>query len=141
MLVFVWYAIPYVHSSFAIIFTRKRELIALLLLSLECLVTVNVLWLFLAVPWVSLQYVIVIFPNHTHLLLYELSNVILKQTSNVQKGYYQAQKIASKRVSARDFVPFSRGRISAPFPIKNSRPFSQFHVCFPQFNRKVKKII
>ena len=66
VLVFVWYAIPYAHSSFAIIFTRKRELIALLLLSFGCLATVNVLWLFLAVPWVSLQYVIVIFPNITH---------------------------------------------------------------------------
>ena len=28
-----------------------------------------VVWLFLAVPWVSLQFVIVVFPDHTHLLL------------------------------------------------------------------------
>ena len=28
--------------------------------------TVSVLWLFLAVPWVGLQYVIVVFPYHTH---------------------------------------------------------------------------
>ena len=27
-----------------------------------------VVWLFLAVPWVSLQFVIVVFPDHTHLL-------------------------------------------------------------------------
>ena len=32
-----------VFSSFAIILKRKRELVALLLLSYECLVTVNVL--------------------------------------------------------------------------------------------------
>ena len=30
--------------------------------------TINVLWLFLTVPWVGLQYVIVVFPDHTHLL-------------------------------------------------------------------------
>ena len=30
--------------------------------------TVSVLWLFLAVPWVGLQGVIVVFPEHTHLL-------------------------------------------------------------------------
>ena len=42
---------------------------ALPLLSFRCLVTVNVLWLFLTVPWVGLQCVIVVFPDHTHLLL------------------------------------------------------------------------
>ena len=68
MLVFVWYALHYVHSSFAIILMRKRELVALLLLSFGCLVTVNLLRLFLTVPWVGLQCVIVVFPDHTHLL-------------------------------------------------------------------------
>ena len=67
MLVFVWYALLYIHSSFTIILTRKRELVALLLLSFGSLVTVNVLWLFLTVPWVGLQWVIVVFPDHTHL--------------------------------------------------------------------------
>ena len=43
MCVCVWYALLYVHSSFAIILTRKRELVALLLLSFGCLVIVNVL--------------------------------------------------------------------------------------------------
>ena len=33
-----------------------------------CLVTVNVLWLFLSVPWVGLQCVILVFPEHTQLL-------------------------------------------------------------------------
>ena len=41
-------------------------LVALLLLSYKCVVAVDVLWLFLAVPWVGLQYVIVVFPDHTH---------------------------------------------------------------------------
>ena len=56
----------YVPSSFAIVLMGKRELVALLGLSSWCLVIV--VWLFLAVPWVSLQFVIVIFPEHTHLL-------------------------------------------------------------------------
>ena len=59
-----WCALLYVLSGFVIILTRKRELVPLLLLSFECLVTVNVLWLFLIVAWVGLQFVI--FPDHTH---------------------------------------------------------------------------
>ena len=39
---------------------------------------------------------------------------------------------------AEAFLPISRGRISAPFPIKNSHLFSQYHVHFSQL-RKVKK--
>ena len=61
------YALLCVHSSFAIILKRKRKLFALLLLSYRCIVYVNVLWLFLTVPWVGLQCVIVVFPDHTHL--------------------------------------------------------------------------
>ena len=37
---------------------------------------VGVLWPFLTVPWVGLQCVIVVFPDHTHLLFY-------KQTSRL----------------------------------------------------------
>ena len=47
---------------------EERELVALLLLSFGFLVTANVLWLFLMVLWVGLQCVIVVFPDHTHLL-------------------------------------------------------------------------
>ena len=56
----------YVHSSIAIILMGKRELVALLNLSSWCLVVVE--WLFLALPWGCLRYVIVVFPDHTHLL-------------------------------------------------------------------------
>ena len=52
----------YVHYSFANILMGKRELVALLsfffLVSHDCC----------AVPWVCLQFVIVVFPDHTHLL-------------------------------------------------------------------------
>ena len=61
-----WYALLCVHFSFAIILKRKRERIALLLLSYGCLATVNVLWLFLKVLWVGLRCVILVFPDHTH---------------------------------------------------------------------------
>ena len=69
MFVFVLLCTTRVHYSFAIILKRKRKLVALLLLSYRCTVTINVLCLFLTVPWVGLQYVIVVFPDHTHLLL------------------------------------------------------------------------
>ena len=65
----------YVHSSIAIILMGKRELIALLNLSSWCLVMVE--RLFLAVPRGCLQFVIVVFPDHTHLLFSkELSHLI-----------------------------------------------------------------
>ena len=56
----------YVNSGIAIILMGKRELIALLNLSSWCLVMVE--RLFLAVPRGCLQFVIVVFPDHTHLL-------------------------------------------------------------------------
>ena len=61
----------YVHSSIAIISMGKRELVALLNLSSWCLVMVE--RLFLAVPQGCLQFVIVVFPDHTHLLFLETS--------------------------------------------------------------------
>ena len=66
-------AILFVLSSFSIVL---RELVAWLLLSYECLVTVNVLRLFFTVPWVGLRYVIVVFPGHTHLLFSVLSSFL-----------------------------------------------------------------
>ena len=57
------------------ILKRKRELVALLLLSYGCLVTVNALWLFLTVPWVGLWYEILVFPDHTHSPFFYRHNV------------------------------------------------------------------
>ena len=54
----------YVHSSFAIILMGKRELVALLSLSFWCLVMV--VCLFLAVPWIRLRFVSVVFPDHAY---------------------------------------------------------------------------
>ena len=61
--------LPYVHStdsSIAIILMGKRELVALLNLSSWCLVMV--VRFFLVVPRGCLRFVIVVFPDHTHLL-------------------------------------------------------------------------
>ena len=58
----------YVHSSIAIILMGKRELIAVLNLSSWCLVMVE--RLFLTVPRGCLQFVIVVFPDHTHFLFF-----------------------------------------------------------------------
>ena len=55
-----------VRSSIAIILMGKRELVALLNLSSWCLVVVE--RLFLAVPQGCLRFVIMVFPDHTHLL-------------------------------------------------------------------------
>ena len=52
---------------------EERELVALLKLSSWCLVIVG--WLFFTEPWVCLQFVIVVFPDHTHLLFLGLSAV------------------------------------------------------------------
>ena len=68
-----------VHSSIAIILMGKRELIALLNLSSWCLVMVE--RLFLAVPRGCLLFVIVVFPDHTHLLF-----KIAKKLAHFLKG-------------------------------------------------------
>ena len=58
----------YVQFSIAIILMGKRELVALSNLTSWCLVMVE--RLFLAVPWGCLRIVIVVFPDHTHLLFF-----------------------------------------------------------------------
>ena len=63
-----------VHSSFVVISMEKRELVALLCLSSWCLMVV--VWLFLAMPWDCLQFVIVVYPVHTH-YLYKLPPLCL----------------------------------------------------------------
>ena len=58
----------YVNSSIAIILLGKRELVVLVNLSSWCLVMVECL--FLAVPRGCLRFVIVVFLDHTLLLLF-----------------------------------------------------------------------
>ena len=65
-----WCTLLYVHSSIAIILMLKRELVALLNVSSWCLVMVG--RLFLAVQRGCVRFVIVVFPDHTHLLFWIL---------------------------------------------------------------------
>ena len=55
------------HFSMPFLVRRKRELVG----CFYCLsdVLLNVLWLFLKVPWIDLQCVIVVVPDRTYLLL------------------------------------------------------------------------
>ena len=69
----------------------KRELVALLDSSFCCLVMVE--RLFLAVPWGCLGFVIVVFPDHTHLLfLVEVGYLLLntKNQGSMPCGFGQA---------------------------------------------------
>ena len=77
----------YVHSSIAIILMGKRELIALLYLSSWCLVMVE--RLFLAVPRGCLQFVIVVFPDHAHLLFFIVFFFILPSFDSFKFIYYR----------------------------------------------------
>ena len=86
---FCW-TLLYVHSSIAIILMGKRELVALLNLSSWCLVMVE--RLFLAMPRGCLQFVIVVFPDHTHLLF--LRYVALLQSTN----HWQMLKMQTKEL-------------------------------------------
>ena len=74
----------YVHSSVAIILMGKRVLVALLNLSSWCLVMVE--RLFLAVPRGCLQFVVMVFPDHTHLLF------LLVRIDNLAKRRYSFEK-------------------------------------------------
>ena len=81
-----WFALLCVLSSFVIILTRKRELVALPLLFSWFLVAVNFLWLLLTVPWDGPQCVIVVFSDHTHLILQTLVVFMFKKGKWVWPG-------------------------------------------------------
>ena len=75
----------------------KRELVALLNLSSWCLVMVE--RLFLAVPRGCLRFVIVVFPDHTHLLFLKThhhNSVIFSQTVNAIEKLFAALNVQLK---------------------------------------------
>ena len=73
-------AVLCVLSIFAMILMGKIELVTLLCLFVWCLVVVIVLWLFLAMPWVGLKCVIVVFPSHTYLIFQWKRFDVIEQT-------------------------------------------------------------
>ena len=75
VLCFVTFVVRNFSSSIAIILMGKRELVALLSLSSWCLVMVE--RLFLAVSLGCLRFVIMIVPDHTHLLFLSMKKVPL----------------------------------------------------------------
>ena len=89
----------YVHSSIAIILMGKRELVPLLNLSSWCLMMVE--RLFLAVPQGCLWFVIVVFPDHTHLLFLTSLQFILHV--NCVKRVLKADNILAKCQTLKHF--------------------------------------
>ena len=82
----------YVHSSIAIILMGKRELVALLNLSSWCPMMFE--QLFLVVLRGCLQFVIVVFPDHTHLLFLISSRLsyILAETMPFVIAMFKSKK-------------------------------------------------
>ena len=80
-------ALLYVYSGFAIILMGKRELVALLSLSSWCLVIV--VWLFIAVSWGCLQFV-VLPDDHTH---YFGTSIVQLVNSSGNAGMAKTSKI------------------------------------------------
>ena len=68
----------YFHSGFANILMGKRERVALLSLCSLCLVIV--VWLFLTVPWVRLQFVGMVLPDNN---LQHRFNCLMDETGNL----------------------------------------------------------
>ena len=97
------YTLLYVHSSIAIILMGKRELVALLNLSSWCLVMV--VRLFLAMPRGCLRFVIVVFPDQTHLLFLNLS--CAKDFQNLKVNgdlVYKLKKIVGSNSFSMQFI-------------------------------------
>ena len=85
----------FVHSSFAIILIGKRELVVLhSLYSWSLVIGVH---LFLVSPWACLQFLIVVFPNYTHLLLLGF----------LCQKYWSIKKVISLRNISKGFFTFS----------------------------------
>ena len=88
----------------AIILMGKRELIALLNLSSWCLVMVE--RLFLAVPRGCLQFVIVVFPDHTHLLFFTVFYLqVLSLDSNINIQVTKLKRDLLKLIGVGEFSP------------------------------------
>ena len=90
---FFRYALLCVHSCYAIISMGKRELVALLCLSSWCLMIV--VWLFLTMPWVCLKFVIVVFPDHTHLITFFENQFSVFLRVAVYTGFIQHAPISA----------------------------------------------
>ena len=83
-----------------------------------------VLWLFLSVPWVCLQFVIVIFPNHTHLLFWG----VIHANSD---GFGESAHLLGL---VRAFVPVQNSYVVAQMAIecnfvRAAKALASLHIC------------
>ena len=109
----------YVHSSIAIILMGKRELIALLNLSSWCLVMVE--RLFIAMLRGCLHFVIVVFPDHTHLLF------LVRIRAKIEKNTLCGRALV--RVIAKIERHILFGKASVRIRAKKGRKKTIFFVC------------
>ena len=103
----------------------KRELVALLNLSSWCLVMVE--WLFLTVPWGCLRFVIVVFPDHTHLPFWtvELASVeLLEKLHRLIKAILNGSSsfLQTRRTTVTINAWMSLNFIKIPSPIMELAP-------------------
>ena len=61
-----------------------------------------VVWLYLAVPWVCLQFVIVVFPDHTHLLFWSLLCYVVLDVLLVSSLFYICNYLAKDLATQED---------------------------------------
>ena len=66
--------------------------------------------------------------SRIHLVIYKNILYHLNVLVNIPVSLKPIQGLNKNELQSGPFLPISRGRISAPFPIKNSHPFSQYHV-------------
>ena len=77
----------FVNQCFEIILVGRGGLVALLGLSSWSLAVI--VRLFLAVPWVCLQFVILVLPDHTHLPFFDFFNSFIYVAITIQLHNYQ----------------------------------------------------
>ena len=96
------YALLCVQFSFAIILKRKKKAGCFAFIVLQCIVIINVMCRFLTVPWVGVQGVIVVFPDHTHLLF----SIVERRLRNVRvyvfSLYSLLLQLSTKHVESQD---------------------------------------
>ena len=103
----------------------NRELVALLCLSSLCFLIV--VWLFLAVPRVCLQFVIVVFPDHTHLLFIGWESLQNRRTKHKLITFYKMKNGLAPNYLC-DLVPVII-RETTNYNLRNADSIQTLHAC------------
>ena len=102
-----------VDSSIAIILMGKRELVVLLNLSSWCLVMVE--RLFLAVPRGCQQFVIVVLPDHTHLLFPKPNFKLVGKLLVFRYSFWNSCRMFGRPWASRNYFINIHGAISLQY--------------------------